>query len=54
MEDKKLFTKNLGIKAPWFIAEVEIDEKKQRIDIYIDQEKNITVKCPECNLLYSV
>jgi transposase len=54
MDDKILFTKILGIKAPWLIAKVDIDERGQRIDIYVDHEKNITVKCPECNRFYSV
>jgi len=54
MDDKKLFTKILGLKAPWFIAEVKVDEKKQQVDIYVDHEENITVKCPECNRFYSV
>lgn len=54
MDDKILFTKILGLKAPWFIATVEVDEKMQQVDIWVDHEKSITVKCPECNRFYSV
>lgn len=54
MDDKKLFTKILGIKPPWFIAMVQVDEKQERVDIYVDHEENIVVRCPECNRFYSV
>lgn len=54
MEDTELFEKILKLKAPWFITKVEMKEKQRRIDIYIDHEKNIDVKCPECNRFYSV
>jgi transposase len=35
----KLFEDALGIKSPWSIKEVKFDEKKQRLDIYIDFQK---------------
>jgi len=54
MDEKILFTKILGLKAPWFIAQVNIDEKKQRVDIYVDHEKNIEAQCPECKKFYSI
>lgn len=54
MDDKILFTKILKLRAPWFITKVDVDEKQQQIDIYVDHEKNIQVRCPECNRFYSV
>lgn len=48
MEDKRLFTKILGITPPWFIKEVEVNEKEQRIDIFIDHQPGIRVRCPTC------
>ena len=54
MDDKHLFSKILGIKLPWFIKEVVIDETSQRIDIYIDHEPGIQVRCPECSEFYSL
>ena len=49
MDDKILFTRILGIRPPWFIKELVVAEKEQRIDIYVDHEAGIRVRCPECN-----
>lgn len=54
MDEKALFTKILGIKLPWYIKEVVVDESAQRVDIYVDHEKGIQVRCPECEEFYSV
>ena len=54
MDDKLLFSKILGIKLPWFIKQVDVDETSQRVDIYIDHEPNIQVRCPECNKFYGL
>jgi len=34
MDEKALFTRILGIKLPWFVNQVIMDEAAQRIDIY--------------------
>ena len=52
MDEKLLFTKILGLHPPWFIKEVEVEEKEQRIDIYVDHEPDIRVRCPVCNMFY--
>lgn len=54
MDDKAFFTKILGLKAPWYIARVEINEKRTRIDIWVEHEKDIVVRCPECDKFCSV
>ena len=54
MDDKILFTKILGLKPPWFIDKVAVKEKQQRIDIYVDHEPDIRVRCPVCNEFYGV
>lgn len=54
MDEKALFTKILGIKLPWFVRQVVMDEAAQRIDIYVDHEKDIQVRCPECGEFYSM
>jgi transposase len=54
MDDKDLFSKILGIKLPWFIKQVVVDETSQRVDIYIDHEPEIQVCCPECNKFYGL
>jgi len=54
MDDKKLFTKILKLKAPWFITKVVTDEELQQIDVWVDHEKHIQVMCPKCEQFYSV
>src|SRR5208283_1409414 len=52
MDEKVYYTKVLGIKLPWFVKQVMMDEANQRIDIYVDHEKDIRVRCPECGEFY--
>lgn len=54
MDDKAFFTKILGIHLPWFVKEVVVNEKDQRVDIYIDHERGIQVRCPECDQFYGL
>jgi len=54
MDEKALFTKVLGIKPPWFVGQVIMDEAVQRFDIYLDHEQDIRVRCPECGEFYGL
>ena len=54
MDEKALFSKILGLKAPWFIKRVAVDEQAQRVDIYVDHEAGIRVRCPVCDKFYSL
>jgi transposase len=54
MNEKALYMKILGIKAPWFVKQVIMDETAQRIDIYINHERDIRVRCPECGVFYGM
>lgn len=53
MDDKVLFAKILKLRPPWFIEKVIVDEKEERIDIYVSHEPNIRVRCPECDKFYA-
>jgi len=52
MDDKLLFAKILGLSPPWFIRQVAVEEEEQRIDIYVDHEPGIRVRCPVCKTFY--
>lgn len=54
MDDKILFTKILGLQLPWFIKTITINETEQRIDIYVDHEPDIRVRCPVCDIFYGL
>jgi len=53
MDEKTLFTRILGIKLPWFVNQVTMDEAAQRIDIYVDHERDIRVRCPESGCIFT-
>lgn len=54
MDDKIFFTKLLGLKSPWYITHVSLDDEAQRVDIYIEHQKGIRFPCPECEEFSSV
>jgi transposase len=54
MDDKLFFSKILGIHSPWLIRKLTIDEKEQRVDIFVDHESGIRVRCPLCNEFYGM
>lgn len=54
MDEKALFYKILGLHPPWVIKQVVINEPDQRVDIYIDHESGIQVRCPECDKFYGL
>ena len=54
MDEKTFYTKILGIKLPWFVKQVIMNESAQRIDIYVDHERDIRVRCPECGEFYGM
>jgi transposase len=54
MDDKVLFSRILGIRLPWFVKQVVVNETEQRIGIFVDHEPGIKVRCPECGLFYGL
>jgi transposase len=54
MDEKAFYKKILRIKLPWYVKQVVMDEAAQRIDIYLDHEKDIQVRCPECGKFYGM
>ena len=54
MDDKTFITKILGVHLPWFVKQVVVNEKEQRIDVYIDHERDIKVRCPQCKEFYGL
>ena len=54
MDEKAFYTKILKIKLPWYVKQVKMDESAQRIDIYVEHEKDIRVRCPECGDFYGM
>jgi transposase len=54
MEDKKLYHHLLGLTEPWFVEQVNLDVKEQRVDVFVEHTEDIRFQCPECKEMYSV
>ncbi len=54
MDDKLLFTRILKIRPPWFIKTITVNEGEERIDIHVDHEPDIRVRCPVCETFYGM
>jgi transposase len=48
MRDIDLFQLALGLQEPWFVRNINFDEKAQRIDIHLDFKAGGQFPCPEC------
>jgi transposase len=49
MKDTDLYQHLLGLRAPWFVSEVELDIKAQRVDVWVDHPQGLKWPCPECD-----
>jgi transposase len=54
MDDKAFYTKILGIRLPWYIKQITINDAEQRVDIFMDHESGIKVRCPDCKEFYGL
>lgn len=54
MDAKTLYTKLLGLRAPWYVARVEVKEDCKRVDIWVMHEPGVQVACPTCGVFGSV
>lgn len=48
MEIKAFYSKLFGMKAPWSIREVAVDEPRGRVDIFMEHEPKVKFPCPVC------
>ncbi|MCP4649768.1 MAG: ISL3 family transposase [PVC group bacterium] len=53
MDDKRLYSKLLGLQDPWFISDIEFNESDERIDIHVKHHNPIVVTCPVCRNSYA-
>ena len=49
MEDlKQFYARLLRIERPWIVIEVRFQEQ-ERVDVYVDHERGIKLRCPRCD-----
>jgi transposase len=51
MDDKLLIQMALGITAPWYVKNINLDVSNKRMDIYLDFTRGTKFPCPVCNKL---
>src|SRR4030042_1485442 len=54
MRDIQLFEKLIGVKVPWRITRIDVDEERKRIDFFIENMSGIAFPCPLCKQFYGV
>jgi len=54
MQDKELYEKLLGIKAPWKVIDVALDMQKSCVTVKLGHAKGVQFPCPVCGVLCSV
>ena len=48
MRDKELYARILGIEAPWFVREVDLQLQAGEVNVYLEIEPRELLRCPVC------
>jgi transposase len=48
MTTEELYGQLLGIRAPWGVAKVKLDETRKTVEVYLEHAKGVRWKCPKC------
>ena len=48
MQDTELYKHLLGLAAPWFVERVDLNMADQRVDVWVEDPRNLKWECPEC------
>jgi transposase len=48
MDSKAFYTRLLGIHDPWYITEVSMDERQNKVDVFIEHRAGVRFPCPAC------
>lgn len=54
MDDTVLFTKLLGITAPWRVTKVTVNVPAERIDVWVEEAPGVKVLCSTCRVAVPV
>jgi hypothetical protein len=48
MQEKELHEKLLGLKAPWFVSEVDLRMEESKVTVKLAHEPMVRFACPVC------
>lgn len=48
MRDTELYQHLLGLREPWSVANVELNTRERRVDVWVEHPTELTWSCPEC------
>lgn len=48
MRDTELYQHLLGLRTPWTVANVELNTREHRVDVWVEHPPELTWPCPEC------
>jgi transposase len=51
MRDKDLYAQILGLKSPWKVTSVELNQAANEVRVYVEQEQAAEMTCPECGAI---
>ncbi|MBI4496025.1 MAG: ISL3 family transposase [Deltaproteobacteria bacterium] len=46
---KQFYARLLKLERPWIVKEVRFEESPERVDVYVDHEHGIKLRCPRCD-----
>jgi len=50
MDARTPYGKLLGLRGPWHVDLVEVNESVQRVDVWVPHEPGVQVACPDCGV----
>lgn len=48
MQGTDFYERILGLAAPWFVADVQLDMEAQQVDVFVEHGEGETFCCPDC------
>lgn len=48
MQDKDLYAAVLGVRSPWEVVDVVLDEARQSVEVRLEMKAGVEQTCPEC------
>ena len=48
MRDKELYTRILGVEAPWHVREVDLELQAGEVSVYLEIDQRESLRCPVC------